>query len=177
MISLPLQKCQMTFLNFDSFVSLMEKAEDQCPVKVLRDTAYSQSLILSGVLPLGATLSCNVGAVVRGIEMDFMPAPLHHVHVQSKLITGFFPVAFRSCFLINGIDFIMGNDIAGGKDSPFPEVCDTPTPEHDDLAHCHPGVFTDNVVTHAQAHKHAQEVQMSNSLSTSDLTEDRMPHC
>ncbi|KAA8587329.1 hypothetical protein FQN60_016750, partial [Etheostoma spectabile] len=38
------------------------KSEDQQPVKILRDTACSQSLILSDVLPLGPSLSvCEPG--------------------------------------------------------------------------------------------------------------------
>lgn len=44
-----------------------------------------------------------MSAVVRGIGVGFVPAPLHPVHIQSNMITGFFPVAFCACFLINGI--------------------------------------------------------------------------
>lgn len=100
---------------FQGFVSLTGTTEDQRPVTVLRDTTCSQSLILDGILPLGVKSACEVSAVVRGIEMGIVPAPLHHIHVQSKLISGFFPVAVRSCVPIEGVDFIMANDIAGGK--------------------------------------------------------------
>lgn len=74
---------------FDGWVSLTGKAEDQHPVTVLQDTASSQSLILSGVLPLGADSTYGASAVIRGIEMGYVPAPLHNVHIQTKLITGF----------------------------------------------------------------------------------------
>lgn len=47
---------------FEGFVSLTGKAEDQCPVTVLRDTACSQSLILSSVPSLGT--KSDVSAVV-----------------------------------------------------------------------------------------------------------------
>lgn len=41
--------------SFDGYVSITGKAEDQRPVKILRDTACSQSLVLSRVLPLRLT--------------------------------------------------------------------------------------------------------------------------
>ena len=37
------------------------------------------------------------------------------------LATGFYPVGVRSCFPVNGIEFIMRNDISGGKVYPVPE--------------------------------------------------------
>ena len=49
-------------------------------------------------------------------------------------MTGFFTVGVRSCFPINGVDLIMGNDLAGGKVYPVPEVVNIPIPDTDDLA-------------------------------------------
>ena len=93
---------------FDGFVSLTGQVEVQCPLKVLRDTGGSQSFILAGVLPFGPESACEVSTVVRGIEMGFVPAPLNRVHVQSKLVTVFFPVAVRSCFPIDGVSLSWG---------------------------------------------------------------------
>lgn len=66
------------------------------------------------------------------------------MHIQSRLITVFFPLAVRSCFPIEGVDFIKGNDIDGGKIYPVPEVVDSPIlqSETDDLAQRHPDVFS-----------------------------------
>lgn len=72
--------------TFDGFVSLTGKTEDQRPVTILRDTVCSQSLILSHVLPSG--LQSEVSTVVQGIEMGFLPAPLHYIHVASSIATG-----------------------------------------------------------------------------------------
>lgn len=94
------------------FLSLTGKTEDQHPVTVLSDTASSQSLILSGVLRMLADSACDVSAVVRSIKMGFVSAPPHVVHIKCKLLTGLFPVG--ACFPINGVYFIMGDDIAGG---------------------------------------------------------------
>ena len=162
---------------FSGVVSLTGKSEDQRPVTVLRDTGGSQSFILSSVLPLSATSACNVSTIVRGIGMGFVPAPLHYIHVKSDLITGFFPVAVRSCFPVDGVDFIMGNDIAGGKVHPSPEVVDLPIsePGNDDLANRHPDVFSVSVLTRAQARKQAQEVDLSDSLFASVLSQEKLP--
>lgn len=73
--------------------------------------------------------------MVSGVGMSFVLAPLHCVHVQSKLSTGFFPVAVLPRFPVDGISFIMGNDIAGGKFHPAPNVVEVPviSCEHDKL--------------------------------------------
>lgn len=84
--------------------------------------------------------------------MSFVPAPLHSIHVQSKLASGFFPFAVRACFPVDGVDFIMGKDIAGGKVYPDLEVVDTPISESetDELVQKHPEVFSVSVLTRAQ---------------------------
>ena len=165
-------KCFKPFI-FDGSVSLTGKAEDQRPVKILRDTACSQSLILSGVLPLSD--HSDLSAVVMGIEMGFVPAPLHQIHVKSGIVTGFFTVGVRSCFPINGVDLIMGNDLAGGKVYPVPEVVNIPIPDTDDLATNHARVFVASVLTRAQAHKQAHDVDLADSLFASVLSEEEVP--
>lgn len=99
---------------------------------------------------------------------------MHHIHTQSNLITGFFPVAVRACCPIDGTDRIMGNDKAGGrKVCPVPRVVGIPISEHD-LTQRHPGVFPVNVLTRAQACKRTQDVELSDSLFVSVLSEDGM---
>ena len=83
----------------------------------------------------------------------------------------------RPSFPIDGVDFIMGNDIAGGKVYPSPEVVDIPIVEsrHDDLVQCHPDLFSVSLLTRAQARKQAQDVDLSDSVFASALSEDRLP--
>lgn len=70
----------------------------------------------------------------------------------------------------------MGNDIAGGKVDPVPEVVDSPILESkpDDLAQKHPNVFPVSVLTRAQARKQVQNINLSNSVFASALSEDVM---
>ena len=90
-------KCFKPFI-YDGFVSLSGEVSDQRPVKILRDTGGSQSFILSAILPLSDQSACNSSAIVRGIEMGFVPGPLHKVHVKSGLVTVFFPCGCPSRF-------------------------------------------------------------------------------
>uniref|UniRef100_A0A3Q1F7N1 Gypsy retrotransposon integrase-like protein 1 n=1 Tax=Acanthochromis polyacanthus TaxID=80966 RepID=A0A3Q1F7N1_9TELE len=131
-------------------------------------------LTVSSVLPFSEQSACAVSAVVRGIEMGFVPAPLHHIHVQSPLVTGFFDVGVRSSFPIDGVDFIMGNDIAGGKVYPVPEVVNVPIAdsEHDSLVQNHPNIFTVSVLTRAQTSKQAQDIDLADTLFASVLTDN-----
>lgn len=102
--------------------------------------------------------------------MGFVPAPLR-VHVRSDVVTGFFKVDVRTEFPIDGIDFIMGNDIAGGKVYPVPKVVDVPVHDsHDDVADCYPDVFVASVLTRARAHKKVQEVNLADSVLGSVLS-------
>ncbi|XP_033972270.1 uncharacterized protein LOC117471407 isoform X1 [Trematomus bernacchii] len=147
-------ECLKPFIS-TAFVSLSGKVEDQRQVTVLRDSGGSQSFILASVLPLSAESACEASAVVRGIGMGCVPAPLHKIQVQSKLATGFFPVAVLPKFPVDGVDFIMGNDIAGGKVYPTAEVVDVSVPgaAGGDLAQTHPKVFAGCVLTRTRGPK------------------------
>lgn len=48
----------------------------------------SQSIILEGILPLSSASSCHSSAIVQGVGTPFVSALLHHVHLQSSLVSG-----------------------------------------------------------------------------------------
>ena len=100
---------------FDAFVSLTSEAADRHSIRVLRDTACSQSVILTSALPFSDNSACHYQSVLRGVEMGYVPRPVHRVHIQSSLVTGFFPVAVCTELPIPGIVLLMGSDIAGGN--------------------------------------------------------------
>jgi len=128
------------------------------------------------VLSFDERTACDSSTIVRGVGMSFVPAPLHRIWVRSNLINGVFPVAVRPCFPISGVDFIMGNDIAGGKVYPTPEVTKTPVtgPELDVLGQQHPDVFPESILTRSQAHKKSKDVDLSQSEIGFILGEDVM---
>ncbi|XP_030270481.1 uncharacterized protein LOC115580348 [Sparus aurata] len=98
---------------FDAFVSLTGESADKHPIRALRDTACSQSVILASALPFSDNSACHYSLVLRGVEMGYMPRPVHRVYIQSTLVTGSFPVAVCTELPIPGIVLLMGNDIAG----------------------------------------------------------------
>lgn len=96
-------------------------------VTILRDSGGAQSVILEGVLPITSESSCPSSAIVWGVEMGFKLTPPHYVHLRSPLVSGLFKVAVLPARPITGVHFILGNDIAGDKVVPAPEVLDRPT--------------------------------------------------
>ena len=94
--------------------------------------------------------------------MGFISAPLHNVHLQSSLVSGFYKVAVLPVLPIKGVDFILSNDLAGGKVMPVPEVLDGPdlSLESDKTAQ-QSSVFPACVVTRAQSKKYGIDLSDS----------------
>ncbi|KAM7406893.1 hypothetical protein PAMA_002878 [Pampus argenteus] len=147
------------------------------PVVILRDSAASQSVILSGVLPLSEKSSTESAALVRGFGMQFVGIPLHTIYLDSELVTGPVVVGVSDEFPVGGVSFILGNDLAGGKVLLNPEVTAVPRSEcPDELVEKFPGVFSVCAITRAMAGKQRQlqiessdgEVELSDSFMAED---------
>lgn len=136
---------------FNGVVSLTGEPEDDRSVRILRDTGCSQSVILADRLPFSELSYCGYSIVLSGIEMGYVPHPVHCVHIQSKFVTGIFPVAVCHALPIKGIKLLMGNDIAGGKVISALEVLDLPPCT--EIAKPSSVLFASCVVTRTQAHK------------------------
>lgn len=105
--------------------------------------------------------------------MGYMPKAVHRIHIQSKLVSGFFPVAISSALPIQGIVLLMGNDIAGGKVTPTLEVLDSvQCVESLQVTQPHPNPFPVCVVTHAQACKNEGNVSLLDSVLMSVFSGD-----
>ena len=132
---------------------------------MLRDTGASQLFLLTDALQLSEATSCGSNVLVQGIERGFLTVPLHRVHVQTDLVSGWFKVGVRPALPVPGIVFIMGNDVAGGKVRPVLEVLNQPeystTPE---MPPSDPIVFLACVLTRAQTRKWGGAVDLSESV-------------
>lgn len=104
---------------------------DQRFVRVLRDTACSQLVLLASSLPFSEQSACGFGSVLRGIEMGYIPCPSHRTHIQSDLVTGFFSIAVCAALPIQGIvllwsvekvAFILDKDVLVRRWSPLPDT-------------------------------------------------------
>ncbi|XP_071063128.1 uncharacterized protein [Pseudochaenichthys georgianus] len=164
--------CFKPFIS-KGFVSLTGDPKDQLPVQVLRDTGGSQSIIREGILPLTSRSSCGSSAVVQGVGMTLVAAPLHNVYIHSSLVKGFFKVAVLPALPIKGVDFILSNDLAGGKVKPVPEVIDSPdlSLDAEKSAEVPPEIFPACVVTRAQSKKYGEDLSDS-FLATGQFLED-----
>lgn len=109
------------------FVSLSGKEGDQREICILRDTGAMQSILVSDILPFSDETYCGSNILVRGIEMQVVPVPLHRVHLDCPLVSGFVRVGIRNSLPVKGITFILGNNLAGGNVVPPPEVTDVPS--------------------------------------------------
>ena len=56
---------------FEGHVSLTENSE-KVPVKILRDTGATQSLLVEGVLPLSESRDTGTSVQIQGIELGVM---------------------------------------------------------------------------------------------------------
>ena len=72
----------------NGFVSLSGDNCPQTPIKILRDTGASQSLILADILPFFEKTSSVTSVLIQGVECGTVNIPLHHVNLSSDLVTG-----------------------------------------------------------------------------------------
>uniref|UniRef100_A0A3B1K8B9 Gypsy retrotransposon integrase-like protein 1 n=1 Tax=Astyanax mexicanus TaxID=7994 RepID=A0A3B1K8B9_ASTMX len=148
------------------FVSLGDK---QSPVQILRDTGAALTLMLADVLPSQPELSfCGSHALCQGIDMSYMKVPLHEVYLKSDLVSGHFKVGVCSALPVKGVQLILGNDIAGGRVVPVPEVIDKPSP-NGSVEHCS---AIENLpmcaVTRAQSQKYSDAPSLSDTFLARD---------
>lgn len=158
----------------DGLVSLTSDKKDQCKVKILRDTGAAQSFILSDVLKFSNDSFCGSSVLVQGIEMGFVPVPLHQVQLQCDLVSGVYRVGVRPSLPVKGVHFILGNDIAGGKVLPLLELLEYPETQVDNLNESLPGVFPACAVTRAQSKKLRDVVNLSDSILAKDFATDEL---
>lgn len=145
----------------DGFVSLSEHSS-KVPVTILRDSGASQSVLLEGVLLLSDSSFVRSSALIRGIGMNFIGLPLHAVFLESSLVKGLVVVGVRSKLPVEGVSFILGNDLAEGKILLNPEVITVPlTEQPDELQKKFPNVFSVCAVTRAMAAKEGQKASDS----------------
>lgn len=136
------------------------------PIKILRDSAASQSFILCDVLAFSKDSSVGSDVPVLGFAMEDIGVPLHRVSVESDLVAGEVEVGVRAEFPIKGIHFIMGNDLAGSKVLGTSEITLVPIKTFpDELAVKFPKVFSACAVTRSMHRKQQQDkVNLSDSF-------------
>ncbi|XP_077954032.1 uncharacterized protein LOC144391284 [Gasterosteus aculeatus] len=111
------------------WVSLCDEASQQ-PITILRDTGAAQSIIVSTSLPWSEKSYCGSHVLLTGIEMGTISVSLHWVYPSSSIVSGRVRVGVVPRLPVDGVSFLLGNDIAGGRVVPVPEVVDNPDPAY-----------------------------------------------
>lgn len=60
----------------------------------------------------------NSFVLVKGTRNHFVPAPLHHVFLKTNLVSGPVTVGIMDDFPVEGITFLLDNDLAGTRVHP-----------------------------------------------------------
>lgn len=110
--------------------------------------------------------------VLQGIEMGYSPCPVHKIYIESKLVSGVFPVAVCSELPIKGVTLLIGNDVAGGKVTPVLEVWDSPQSAELNTCDSDLSLFPSCAITRAQA-RTMNNISLSDSLLMSVFSDDK----
>ena len=152
----------------NGFVSLSGDNCPPTPIKILRDTGASQSLILADILPFSEKTS-GTSVLIQGVECGTVNVPLHHVNLSSDLVTGLVVIGIKPSLPFKGVHLLLGNDLAGDKIVVNPLVTDTPNigQTDDPIEQEIPDLYPSCAVTRAMAKK----AILKNSNSDIDLTD------
>ena len=122
---------------FESFISrgsIKNEKKDggEKSVVILRDTGASQTLMSSSVLKVREKASEGDSVLIKGVGGDYKPVPLQKVYLKSDLVTGPVEVGIVSEIPVEGVDLVLGNDLAGDRVKADPHMCKGPSIEKED---------------------------------------------
>ena len=142
----------------DGFVSLNSDYAQSTPIKILRDTGASQSLILADTLPFSEKTSSGTSVLIQGVECGFVNVPLHNIYLSSGLVTGLVAVGVRPSLPFIGVHLLLGNDLAGDKVVVNPLLTNIPCIDQppDPIEQEIPDLYPSCAVTRAMAKKAKQ---------------------
>jgi hypothetical protein len=95
----------------EGFVSIDDNTASK-PIRIIRDTGASQSLLLEGVLPLSENTSVGATVLLQGVELGCFNVALHRIYLKSDLITGPVIVGVRHNIPVEGVSLLLSNDLA-----------------------------------------------------------------
>lgn len=108
-------------------------------------------------MPFSASTDTGTVAWIRGIELIPLSVPLHKVTLVSDLVQGEFAMGVRPSLPMEGVDIILGNDLAGVRvwKDVLPPLVVTSSPhcseKPDKCAMHYPQVFSSCAVTRAMS--------------------------
>ena len=149
-------------------------------VNILRDTGAQQSLLLSSSLPVPMSqISTNESVIIQGVGGNNLSLPLIWVNLQCGLVKGKVQVGVTKTLPMNGVQFLLGNDLAGGEVSPLPHMCTIPSEVDEDIrrsGETYPELFKSCVVTRSQRRELLKDIDNNDDLELPMLFDDEDEH-
>ena len=144
---------------FDGEVTPCMSGEAGTPVVILRDTGATQSLMVENGMSFPPDSAVNAKVLIQTVDGNYMSVPLYRVDLKCDLVSGPVTVGVVPELPMAGIDFLLGNDLAGDKVVVSPVVSEKPVEvaETEQLQVEFPGIFPDCVVTRSQARRATQD--------------------
>ena len=147
----------------DSSVSLNSDFAQSTPIKILRDTGASQSLILEDTQSFSEKTFSETSVLIKGGECGFINVPLHNTYLSTYLVTGLVAVGIRPSLAFKDVHLLLGNDLAGDKVVVDPHLTSTPCcvdQPPDSIEQEIPDLYPSCAVTRAMAKKAKQNHRM-----------------
>ena len=138
---------------FDGLVSV-SKTSPPVSVSILRDTGAAQSVLIKSAVPFLDECYTGDFVVLNGVG-GTVTVPLCQMFLKTDLLAKPVIVAIKEQLPVDGVTFLMGNDIAGNLVVPDPVVCSKPL-EVDPMAELvkhDPDLFPVCAVTRSQSKK------------------------
>ena len=137
---------------------------------MLRDTGASQSLLLEGILPLSDQSYTGSDVLIQGVGLGVISVPLHVVNLYTDLVSGPAMVGIRPTLPVQGVSFILGNDLAGERVMAEPCVSNKPqiNEASEDNGMPIPDIFPACAVTRMMARRKKELVSQSGCTPQSD---------
>ena len=155
----------------NGFVSLSSDLCNSNPVKILRDTGASQSLLLANTLPFSDVSFTGTNVLIKGVDSsEFTSIPLHNAYLSSDLVSGHVVVGILPSLPFDGVHFLLGNDLAGSKVEVNPLVTEKPidNPNTDSIEQEIPGLFPSCAVTRSMSHKMSTSDDVTTDVDFAD---------
>ena len=125
----PVMKIFQPFV-YDARVPLSITPLQAIPIKILRDTGASHSLILTNTLPFSMQSYSGKNVLIEGVHSsEYSPIPLHNIKLHSDLVSGDVVIGIIDSLPFDRIQLILGNDLAGKKVTVNPVLSNTPCTE------------------------------------------------
>ena len=163
-------------------MSLNSAYAQSTPIKILRDTGASQSLILADTLPFSEKTSSGTSVLIQGVECGFVNVPLRNIYLSSDLVTGLVVVGIRPSLPFKGIHLLLGNDLAGDRVvvnpllTNIPYIDQPPDPIEQEI----PDLYPSCVITRAMAKKAKQndgDIDLTDTFLGQSFKHDLYPSC